>query len=71
MKKIDTIRAITFSSPIRIPASAMTNVRSSAFLGSLEAPVPRAKKFGVILSIAVDSKILGAASMLPRAELFL
>jgi hypothetical protein len=35
----------------------------------LAAPVPLAKKRGVILSIAVDCNILGAASMLPRAEL--
>jgi len=69
MKKIETIRAITSSSPIRIPASAIRKVSSRAFRGSLAAPVPLAKKRGVILSIAVDCNILGAASILPSAEL--
>jgi hypothetical protein len=38
MKKIETILAITSSSPIRIPASAIAKHNNKAFLGSLSVP---------------------------------
>ena len=43
IKNMETIRAITSSSPIRIPPSAMINASNNAFRGSLVLPVPFAK----------------------------
>ncbi len=68
IKKVDTTRAITFKSPIMIPAKAITNVSKSAFRGSFPAPTPLANTFGVILSIAVAWSILGAPNNPPKAD---
>ena len=63
-----TIRAIMSRSPISIPASAIKNVRMSAFRGSFNSPTPLANILGVILSLAVACKILGAPNILQKAE---
>ena len=65
---MDTILAITFNSPIKIPASAITKANKIAFLGSFATPCPLPKKEGTILSLAMACNILGAPRMLPRAD---
>ena len=68
MKNIETTLAIKFNSPMRIPASAITNVSNKAFRGSFVGPKPLANIFGVILSDEVACKILGAPNILPIVD---
>ena len=68
MKKIVTIRAITFRSPMRIPACAIKNVSISALRGSLDVPNPLLKKNGDIRSLPKACMIRGAPKILPRAD---
>ena len=60
--------AIIFNSPIKIPISAMKNVKNNAFLGSLFKPDSLAKNLGVILSKDMAWSILGPPKIPPKAE---
>ncbi len=68
MKNIETMRAMTFSSPIRMPASAMRNAGTSACRGSFSRPYPMPNQRGVMPSVAVAWRMRGALRMLPNAD---
>ena len=65
---METTRAITSNSPIKIPASAIIKTINKAFTGSLLTPFPLLNIFGVTLSIDMACKILGPPKRPPKAE---
>lgn len=67
MKNMETTRAMASSSPMRMPARAMTKVTRTARRGSLAGPAPRANSRGVMPSSEQAWRMRGAPRMLPRA----